>query len=364
MRSLLALSVALNLLLLTTIVAARIDPERVTPPGDDTSATAATYASASWGAENTAGIDRVLSALESAALDRAQIRLILLGWLQASYRAAFEPQAPGYWQAGFSPARDLLAARLAVEDAVRSALIRIYGADAARDPVFDPAFRPLGAAYDFLGSDAQLALQRRQYELLQEAPAGANGAPVCRIQRAAGAQPESEVMTGLSEEEQAEYRLRFSPLAAQLRQAEVAANETEFRELFRLARALETQSAPAAQAGARKRLRSRIGDAAFDRFWALRDPFFGPLEQYLTRQGIRQHQVWQAYSIINRSQEMLLETIRLAGDEAMLMAEARRVREQQLSGLTALFGDQVAQGIVAAIARVAIDLGRGEADAC
>lgn len=385
MRFSLALSVSLNLLLLTTIVAARIDPERgAAADGERIDAAVfeavadaevgggseAALGGRAAGASRAAGLEALIAILARAPLHADDLKPLLLGWLEARYWAAFVPQGPGYWERGYSPGRDSVAADLAVEEAVRGALLDLFGSGAAGDPAFDPVFRPLGRAYAFLGSASQVSLRRGQLERLSVRPDPNVGRPVgaspCghRPVGRAGIGADTLRAWGLSEQEDAEYRLRFSPLADQLRDAGVASDENEFRELYGLFKALEQSTTPAGQAAVRADLRARIGDEPFARFWSVRDPLFAPIEQYLTGRGIARHEVLAAYSIVNRSQEALLETFGRETDDRSKMVAIRKSRDDQSSRLTALLGAETADGVVAAINTVALGFSQGSAAGC
>jgi hypothetical protein len=389
MRLSLALSVSLNLLLLTTIVAARIDPERSaadrqridaavfeTAAGGsaalDGAAAAGTaaFGSAAAAGSRAAGIEDLIAILARAPLQADDLKPLVLGWLDATYRVSFEPRGPDYWQRGYSPGRDSLAAELAVQQAVRGALLDLFGSAAAGDPAFAAVFRPLGPAYAFLGSASQVALRHGQLDRLSTpvnlGVGQPTGASRCGRQPAGSGRFGADTLRewGLSEQEDAEYRLRFSPLADQLRDAGVARDENEFRELYGLLEALEQSPTPTGQAAARADLRARIGDEPFARFWSVRDPLFAPIEQYLNGQGVARHEVLAAYSIVNRSQEALLETFGRQTDDRSKMAAIRKIRDEQASRLTALLGTDAADGVVAAMNTVALRLSQGLAAGC
>jgi hypothetical protein len=371
MRFSLALSVALNLLLLTGIVAARIDPARSDGLDFAPGVGAVAYEAVPVDARDGETLDELLGALEGAGLDRAEQKLLLAGWLEARYRNAHEPAGPRYWEQGYAPGRDKLAADFAVERAVRAALIELFGVGAAVDPAFDAVFRPLGPAYAFLGSEAQLSLQAWQLERLAAPPAGgaavAGGALLCRPQGSGGADAVAQAplpTPRFSPAEDAEYRLRFSPLAAQLRDAGIVRGETEFREIFGLVRELEQSGGPSEQAEVRQGLRSRLGDDGFDRFWSVRDPVFAGIGEYLSRRGVAPHQTRAAYSIVNRSQERLLAMLGRHGDEASLMSALQRIRQDETADLERVLGGEAAAGLQAAMNGIALRISQSSAAGC
>ena len=371
MRFALALSVALNLLLLTSIVAARIDPELSDLAAAEAAARALESRSIPTAARDAGRAADLLGILEGTTLSTDELKPLVLGWLQRRYRSAYESAPSRYWEKGYSPGRDQLAAEYAAGSAVRAALVELFGPAAATDPAFDVAFRPLGPAYAFLGSRAQLSFQERELKLLADPPRrlgeAASGALLCRAEdaRTARAEPLApQPGAVLTEAEDIEYRLRFSPLAAQLRDAGIARDEAEFRGLFELVRPLEQRMAPSGQADLRARLRERMGDERFDRFWSMRDPLFAAISEQLTAQGLTEHQATAAYSIINRSQEALLSLIGSRGDPASIVAASRRVREDETSALSRLLGAESAGRIQAAMSEISLRLSQGSASAC
>jgi hypothetical protein len=368
MRFSLALSVALNLLLLTTIVLARVDPER--NEASDYAAGPARPAAVGVARAEVTGADDLLAILERVSLPAQDLKPLLLGWLEVRYRALGGAPGPRYWEPGYSPARDELERRLAAESSIRAELLDLFGADAAADPAFAAVFRPLGRDYAFLGPAAQVSLQRQQLERLAAPPdavgPAAGSRKVCREniaeQGIAGAP--SWHAAGLSEQEANEYRLRFSPLAGQLRESGLAQDEAAFREIFDMFRQLEQSSTPSAQAKARTDLRSRLGDLQFDRFWSVHDPFFRPIAEYLEGRGFPEHQVLAAYSIVNRSQEALLAAVGRTNDTAARTAVLQQVDRDQAASLTRLLGKEAAAGLEAAMNEVALQISQGSAAGC
>lgn len=374
MRSSLALSVALNLLLLTTIVLARVDPERndaLDDAGGPTQTLAVARAAApAVGRFEVTGVDDLLAVLETTSLSRQELKPLLLGWLEARYHELRSTPGRRYWEPGYSPARDELERRLQAESSIRAELLDLFGADAAADPAFAAVFRPLGRAYAFLGPDAQVSLQRQQLArlaTLSDAAGPAAGSPlVCRESGPGqfGTGVPSWHAADLNEREEKEYRLRLSPLAEQLRESGLADDEAAFRDIFEMFRQLEQSETPLAQAKARADLRSRLGNLQFDRFWSVHDPFFRPIAEYLRSRGFPEHQVLAAYSIVNRSQEALLAAVGRTSDTAARTAVLQQVNRDQSASLTRLLGEESAAGLEAAMNEVALKISQGSSAGC
>jgi hypothetical protein len=107
-----------------------------------------------------------------------------------------------------------------------------------------------------------------------------------------------------------------------------------------------------------------MGELPFDRFWSSQDPVYAPLAHYLAQQKISDGQVLAAYSIVNRTQELLLDLMgRQPTQEAMLSAVNRLKQEESLQ-LVRLLGEQAAAGVAAATTRSAMRLAAASADPC
>jgi hypothetical protein len=355
MRTSFAISVAANLLLLTTIVAARVDTTRsvdapLTGSGQLSSLTAERVRN-----RNPETVEEFVSMLESTALTRDQKLNLARSWLEAKHRDAGIANAPEYWQQGFAPPLAELASRISAEDSTRADLIALFGAAAATEPAFDSLFRPLGVAYDFLSSKAQLALQRQQHERVASAQVARRDSklqsPSCLMPAfATESRPASSLTlpAAFTPLEAVEYRLRFSPRAEQLRESGVADSEREFRELMGELQTLDSDATPEGQADVRSILRSRMGDAAFARFWSLQDPLFPPIEAYLVREGFSVAAVQAAYTIALRSQETLLGSIGSQRDRESTLATVSRIRQDEIAALSRLLGPDAARGVLAA----------------
>jgi len=373
MRFLLWLSVVLNLLLLTTIVTARVDPAHDGLTDYFGSDRLPRLDSRSHRLPDIGEIHDLFEVLQQTTLSAEDIKTLTLGWLRARYHDTAEMRDSGYWQPDFSPVFADLSQRVAIGQAVREALITVFGPDAAGDSVFDSAFRPLGPAYAFLSSEAQLNLQRHQLELLKARDPTGRTASVqgvsCRVHDTTNSGERltpSVLPAGLGTSAETEYRLRFSPVSQQLRESAVVDNEHEFRVLFDLLQQLEQKSSPIVQAQIRADLRTLMGDADFDRFWSLRDPFYRPIKEYLEREGSALHQVQTAYSIVNQSQEALLLILGQQADQDLMLMTVAQVRQDETARLTQLLGEEVAAGLAIATSRaaMALSLQGGRNNAC
>lgn len=371
MRTLLLASVTLNLLLVTSLVLARVDRTRASIGDDSVSAIPFTVDVPTRPPSTDAG--RLRQALEDGGFAARDIRPMLLGWLEAEYRAAWQYSGPAYWQRGYTPAFVAVSRQHEVASAVRETLVSVFGAEAATDRAFDPVFRPLDPAYAFLSSTEQLALEQARFDRLSaQASSGQPGAavePRARCPRADAMPLSAATITPaadlppLAEAGLAEYLLRFSSVADGLRDADIN-DETTFRAAFGLVRALGEESDAARQLSLRRRLRELLGDAAFDELWSRTDPRFAALEQYLAARGRAAHEIDAAYSILNRSQEAMLHLFTSAADDAGLITEANAIESEATAALERLLGETDAAGLRSAIVRAEMTLARSLGAAC
>jgi hypothetical protein len=353
MRITIFVSVALNLLLLTTLVLARVDSSRFTVLHEEASGLAELAESELIGsARDITSAAQLVETLKSTPLSSRAIRILTLGWLEASVAGSYVADAVPYWQQGFAPALDELVRQATVSELLRLELMNLFGPDAASDPAFDGPFRPMGSGYAFLGSEAQVAIQQHQIETLKQSavvPQAPSFRSAC-IGHAAFGRGERPSVTALPESfsgaDQHEYSLRYSPLAEQLRQSGAAQTEAEFRALFDLAQGLDRESSPSDRAQIREELRTRMGQQAFDRLVSLRDPLYSELSSFLAEQGFGASIVAAAYSVMNRAQDELLGIMARGGDYEGLIPALGSARQSELARLGELLGEGVAKALV------------------
>jgi hypothetical protein len=153
-----------------------------------------------------------------------------------------------------------------------------------------------------------------------------------------------------------QYLYRFSPLAEQLRLADLGLSEAEFRQAFAALLELETAPGdPPTFGAARASLRRMLGDARFTRLWAARDPLFGVFEHVGKQHSLADSAVLSAYEIFNDAQDRLAETAaRYAGVDSVRAGEAMRgVQTDMQQRLAGLVGDEAASAFLSATAQAA-----------
>jgi len=366
MRIVMLASVALNLLLATTLVGARVDRNHGSPEIPPVPSTASGPARDTMRPASSPAM--LLHSLEASGFPASDIRPMLFGWLSARYRSAWHDEGPDFWQTGFSPARLTVSHDFAVADRVREALLGLFGAAAQTEPAFDAVFRPLDPAFAFLTSSEQLELERARYEQLgASAMAPPNTLAACsRPVSVAGATADAlpaSAMPPLPPDALEEYLLRFSQPADGLRRAGLA-SETQFRAAFALLRQLGQEAAPARQVELRQALRELVGDSAFNAVWSQSDPRFAEVERELASAGFGASEIDAAYEVLSRGQEALMSLFAREPGDAVLIAEAGSIERDIATALERLLGKADAAALRSAISRAEIGLSIAQSGSC
>lgn len=371
MRVLMPASLTLNLLLLASIVAARVDTsvERAAASGDAEPHWPSAMAPAVPATRIDAGTS-LADALAERGFAAADIGPMLAGWAESAARAdaAAATSAVAFWQPDFVPAVVGLEQELAIEAAVRATLLDLLGPDAAADPAFARFFAPLGPAFAFLTSAEQIRLRESELEhARRRGPAAA--APSClRIAPAAASEAQAAAGDPLAEllapAAYEEYLLRFSPRAQQLRELALAPNEADFRAAFGLLRELDAAHDPGIQLDLRQRLRELLGRDAYLAFWSARDPIFAPLAALLESRGVGDAGQQEVYAVLNRTQESLLELFARDADQTTLLNAMTRLRADESARLIRLLGEETARALDAASTRASMQMQAGGRENC
>jgi len=293
---------------------------------------------------------------------------LVLAWLLTeSARASRSNESDDYWRSAYAVAAvEKVRRRAAAADQVRAELIALYGPQASLDPVFAPLFMPLDDRYAFLQSEKQLALQKLQFDrqskqarsaLTKPAPAALESSVSAR--ESATAQAWQELRAGLGAEAALEYLYRFSPLADQLRSANIDLTDVEFRGAFATLLQFETAAAdPQTFTRTREALRTALGDERFTRLWAARDPLFGVIAGAGRQQGLADGAIVAAYAVFNDAQDRLAAAAdRFAAvDPPRAAAELRGVQQDMQQRLASLVGQDAANALMRASTQFAISM--------
>jgi hypothetical protein len=269
-----------------------------------------------------------------------------------------QPYAEKYWEPGMN--EDYLDAQLELieqHDVIRAALTEIYGPEAQRDPAFRRVFRPLDPRLATLTSAQQVAYQRYQLERQRKQTAELKNGVGVAGQRGATA-PDPRVVDYRSTVEElgqfldpaasAEVLYRYSPLAERIRSAGVELSETEFRETFRLLEKLELGPQDAqTYLATRDSLRRSLGADRFTRLWTVRDPVYAAFAAAGTRLGLTEATTLAAYQIVNDTQELMAEAVRLqAVDPERAKTRMRETTAAQREKLSGLVGPEAAESLL------------------
>lgn len=268
--------------------------------------------------------------------------------------------ADDYWRSGYAVAAvENVRQRVATADRVRTRLLELYGEQARRDPVFAALFEPLDARYAFLAPEQQLALQRlqldRQLKLTNIAPTTSVPVPVSAAEPAiprasATVEASQELQAGLGAEAALQYLYRFSPLAEQLRSANIDLSATDFRSVFATLLKFETAADPQTFTRTREALRNALGDVRFTKLWAARDPLFGVIAAEGRQQGLADGVISAAYAVFNDMQDRLAAAAdRFASiDPQHAAAELNGIQQDMQQRLASLVGQDAAEALVRA----------------
>ena len=276
-------------------------------------------------------------------------KALALSRLEQEARDANPPPSIEYWRA--TDDVELAKYEEVVEqqrEAMRQQLFAQYGPTASEDPAFNRLFKPLNVTHAYLSSRGQIALARLQrakrastYASLGRAPAAlvANRDVVLEQQRTF----EAEVRRVLGDE-YAEYQLRHSPLARQLRGMSIIESEREFRDVHAALEQLGRVASPEVYTRVQGQLRTLLGETRFARFSAARDPGFPAIEAAGARAQLSREQILAAYSVIVRAQDELIATsIRQStGGASLPRQEVQQILDGRHEEIARLVGDSAA----------------------
>lgn len=265
-----------------------------------------------------------------------------------------------YWIGNGEFERAYTQALFAGLEQVREGLVRSFGVEVKDRPELRALFRPMDPMYSFLGSDQQLAIQRLKFERDQHLQSAMRaGAPVPGMSggsmalSGSAAQSvaiwyETELRAILDEQALAQFQLRESPLAQQLRQSGVEFTQDEFLAVFNVVSTLQQQVAdPLDTLAARDELREILGNRRFAMFWASRDPTFSRIDQIADRHSLTEDRSWSIYEILNEFQDERLRVGANAQSNPEWAArEYRELASRERQQIVRLVGEPIADEIL------------------
>ena len=362
--------IALGVSLAASVVALYLLVPEPVPVVDTLSAAPAVAASPPAVAREGHDVHAYLQLLLARALSLEETKPLVLAWLTTeSARANDQRTDSEYWRSDYLAAGiESLGRRVAAADRIRALLLELYGPSARRAAVFESLFAPLDARYAFLASEQQLALQKLQLERqrMQAKIAPTASAPVvpgAAQPSAARALPTAEawqqLRAGLGPDAALQYLYRFSPLAEQLRSANLDLSGAEFRDVFATLLNFETAATdPQTFTRTREALRNTLGGARFTRLWAARDPLFGVIAAAGRQQGLAEGAISAAYAVFNDTQDRFADAAdRFASvDPQRAAAELHEVQHDMQQRLASLVGADAAEALVRASTHFSVSM--------
>jgi hypothetical protein len=166
----------------------------------------------------------------------------------------------------------------------------------------------------------------------------------------------------LGQDALAEYQLRESRLADQLRDSGVAFSEAEFRDTFAILKRLdESMGDRTLFASSRKALRTALGSRRFAQLWASRDPLFPVIEQVCAKHSLDKETVMAVYEMFNDSQDRVIQAIEAAAGNPQRGGEGARAERAELeSRLAGVLGDKVASDLLSAQTQHMVTMSRSQ----
>jgi hypothetical protein len=299
-----------------------------------------------------AAADAYFKSLLSLGLGAGEAKTLLRARLEREAAAGVTAPADTYWRSGAEARLEHSLALLGAEDRVRQTLLTILGPAARTDPAFVQLFRPLDPHLAFLDSGEQLTLRRTRLERqLKSATSRTRTATLSGAAETAEIDPgggEPSFAEVLRPEALLEYELRESPLASRLRTAAEDLSEQQYRDAFAVLRSIDQGDGDLREhLNARAALERILGPRAFLRLWSTRDPAFGAVVRVAEQQGWSEQTALDAYALLVRHDEQLLEAIDVAAHDPAASAERIRERGADVERqLTELVGEDGAMSLI------------------
>ena len=246
-----------------------------------------------------------------------------------------------YWQRPERNRYETVMTALSNEEAKRTLLLDIFGEDIAEDPVFAGLFKPLDEALAFLSSDKQIALDSLRRS--GQAAIMVQGSGFLREDRteirATAADLNRAIEELLTPDEYLEVQLRDSRLAQSIKRNMDGMDygEQEFRDIFQIRHALESDAEQASGPGGRdaiiaareatnEQVRDYLGDERFTEYERLQDPLFRSLKTVGERYNASDADVVAVYDLTNQANT----EIRALSQNKQLTAQETRQRVEQI----------------------------------
>ena len=298
--------------------------------------------------------------LKTLGLDEHEARLLLGSRLEERALRGLRAPPDRYWEPGQSELANYGAQVVAAHAAMRDELRAALGESAEHLPELARVFRPLSPRFEFLSAQEQVALQSwRLRPHAADAPAERRGRAAPPPAADLGGDELAQLREVLPAAAAFEVAVRESALAEQLRASGAKFSETEFRETYALLTSGAAGHGADAQLAQRRRLRSLLGAARFDRVWAIRDPLAAVVRDASRERGLDDADALRAYGVLNANQERLTE-LAASGDlkSERTAAAAQAIARDEQTELARAVGEDNARAILNARSAYFIALSR------
>lgn len=284
--------------------------------------------------------------LHALGLSAEETMPLIVDLIKRRVAATTPPSASNYWASEWeSVSQDLVVARARQNDAIRAALLSVYGPDAERAAPLREIFRPLEPIYPFLSPTEQRALERFRLTRAAPAPRRANSGSGSMVPA-----DHSDFMASLPPELSAasafELALRESPLAARLRAAHADLTEAEFRALFAAIADAERNHVPVPLdiAG------GKVPRAKVLKVVTQTDPAWHGLQSAAMQSALPERRLIEVYEVVRETNGSVASLMRTGGssmpDRGARITELMRSRDRRIAQLV---GEQVAASLLNAL---------------
>jgi len=203
--------------------------------------------------------------------------------------------------------------------------------------------RPLHARLPHLSSADQVTIHELEQQFLADSIRQREDTSIGRLHLA--------IRSAVGKETADKYALISSPLADELRAADLSLTENEFRDAFTAFSELGEATGSEQFFAARTRLRERLGNHAFAQLWSVRDPRFVHIKAVANRIGLTQATMLSAYALLLENQDAMLAAA-VRSDPSSQQEVMRRQYETGRRRLHELVGERAGDALLLAATEV------------
>lgn len=253
-------------------------------------------------------------------------------------------------------------ADLSNKEAKRTLLLDIFGEDIIEDPVFADLFKPLDESLAFLSSDKQIAMDSLRRSSRAAGTVQRSGfLREDRTEiRSTAADLNRAIEELLTPDEYLEVQLRESRLAQVVKSNMdgMEYGEQEFRDIFQIRNALESDAERASGPGGRdafmaareasnEQVRDYLGEQRFEEYERLQDPLFRSLKTVGEYYNTSESDVVAVYDITNQANTQIRE---LSQNKQLTKQESRQkveeIQAETHSNIVDLVGEEAADSVL------------------